>query len=156
MFKRKGGGGSKAFWTMLKKLHFSLMTASLKRKETISYEATQAIHRIWDANIFMRMSFNLDLGFFARPVSTVKGWIVVSLTWKVTFIVENLKPIIPDNKYWKVWNHVPLNQGCLPSAQDRGPPSCPSEQTRELSLSISFKKKFVERGATWQNTFDAQ
>ena len=28
MFKRKGGG-SKAFWTMLKKLHFSYGTASL-------------------------------------------------------------------------------------------------------------------------------
>ena len=29
MFKQKGGGGSKAFWTMLKKLHFSYTIASL-------------------------------------------------------------------------------------------------------------------------------
>ena len=29
MFKRKGGGGAKAFWTMLKKLHFSYTIASL-------------------------------------------------------------------------------------------------------------------------------
>ena len=30
MFKQKGGGGAKAFWTMLKKLHFSYTMASLK------------------------------------------------------------------------------------------------------------------------------
>ena len=34
MFKRKGGG-SKAFWTMLKKLHFSYGTASLICQEYI-------------------------------------------------------------------------------------------------------------------------
>ena len=96
---------------------------------------------------FIRMTSNLDLGFFARPVSTVKGWIVVSFTWKEAHTVENWLTI-PDNKYWKEWNHVPLNQGCLPSAQDRGPPSCLSEQTRKLSLSIFLKVKFVIKGTT--------
>ena len=32
----------------------------------------------------MAMICNLDLGFLARPVSTVNGWIVVSFTWVVS------------------------------------------------------------------------
>ena len=34
------------------------------------------------------MICNLDLGFLARPVSTVNGWIVVSFTWvRYSFIL---------------------------------------------------------------------
>ena len=42
MFKRKGGG-SKAFWTMLKKLHFSLVMASLTGSLPVSLWLSMAL-----------------------------------------------------------------------------------------------------------------
>ena len=40
MFKRKGGRGSKAFWTMFKKLYFSYMEASLRVSATLTSSQT--------------------------------------------------------------------------------------------------------------------
>ena len=87
MFKRKGGGGPKAFWTMLKKLHFSYGTASLSRVRLrqkrwvyrwgIKNQILGSIlgpKRTWTAS--QRPTCNAVNTFHpVTKVSMVKGWI---------------------------------------------------------------------------------